>query len=85
MSDITTPKSLLDNYPPERELAADLDVHQRTLSRPRKEGKVRFFYWAGEVRSHRGDVLEYMKSRIQRRNSPRRARPHIKNQESTAA
>jgi hypothetical protein len=81
MSNLPSRKWLLDDYPLERELAVELgDIHQRTLSRARKEGKARFFYWGGMVRIHRGDVQEYMKSRIQRRNPPRRARRPARNQ-----
>ena len=75
MSNLPAPKSLLNDYPSERDLAAELDdINQRTLERLRKLGKARFFHWGGKVRINRSDVMEEMKSRVQRRNSPRRAR-----------
>jgi hypothetical protein len=80
-----TPQSLLDAYPWERELAADLDVNQRSIERARKDGKVRYFFWGGKVRVNRGDVLDEMKSRIQRRNTPRRARRRSCQQDQATA
>jgi hypothetical protein len=85
MSNLPTPQSLLDAYPWERELADELDnVNQRTLERGRKNGKYRYFIWGGKVRINRADVMEDMKSRIQRRNAPRRARRQSRPQNQIA-
>lgn len=79
--------SPLPGYSPEEELAAELGVNQATLARARKQGHFEFLYWAGRVHDNREQVFQHIRSRIKRRNSPRRPRSQSRqqNQENSAA
>lgn len=67
--------SPLPGFDAEEVLAREKGVNPATLARPRKRGLIEYIYWGGRVFDKREgphSVDAYIRSKIKRRNPPRR-------------
>jgi hypothetical protein len=78
--------SPLPGFDRETKLADELGVNPATLARKCKRGLFEYILWGGEIYDNRAQVLQHVRSLVQRRNPPRRPRrqSHHENRDSTA-
>jgi hypothetical protein len=74
MSKVTTVRPPLEGFQLESEWAQEKGVNQRTPARYRKLGLLEYLEWAGKVWINVASGNELIRSRIKRRNPPRRKR-----------